>query len=202
MPELLDSHRRGQVIEDVVWDPGYSLCLAETAHHPLHRAGMHVTFQPVTHQRGRRPFAGDAALVDGQMFSSLLPEDLVDLPVPPRGASVEEKLSYERAFNRRAPYRYSRHAGPEADGTTRWQSPFCKGLLRSRAFPRTMRRSKTVPLVEVPGGTECCCSGILSVTPVGFESMRRLISRTPRGGLFPKPPCLRKESGFEEVPTG
>ena len=135
---------------------------------------MHVTFQLVTYQRGRRPFAGDAAVVDGQLFSSLLPEDLVDLPVPPRGASVEEKLSYERAFNRRARYRYSRHAGPEADGTTRWQCPFCKGLLRSRAFPRTMRRSKTVPLLEVSGESACCCSGILSVTPAQLPLWQRL----------------------------
>ena len=174
VPKLLGAKDRGQCIEDVVWDPGYSLCQAETAYHPLHRAGVHVTFQPVTHQRGRRPYAGNALLVDGQLFSSLLPEHLIALPMPPRGSSVDEKLAYERAFNRRARYRYGRFSGPEADGTTRWRCPFCIGLLRSRAFPRTIRRSKSIPLVNVTDGTSRCCSGILSATPGQLPLWQRL----------------------------
>jgi hypothetical protein len=31
-----------------------------------------------------------------------LPQELRDLPVPPRGASEEEKLAYEAKFNLRA----------------------------------------------------------------------------------------------------
>jgi hypothetical protein len=49
--------------------------------------------KPVTHQRGRRPFSGEALLIDGQLFSPHLPLDLHDLPAPPRGASEEEKLN-------------------------------------------------------------------------------------------------------------
>ena len=159
VPELVAAKDRGQGISEVIWDPGYSLCQAETGYYPLHRAGVHVTFQPVTHQRGERPFAEDARLVDGQLFSRFLPEDLVDLPIPPIGSTVGQMLAYERAFNRRARYRYSRHAGPEPDGTTRWRCPFCAGFLRSRAFGRTMRRAKTIPMVEVPPETTRCCSG-------------------------------------------
>jgi len=174
VPELVAAKDRGQDFSDVVWDPGYSLCQAETGYYPLHRAGVHVTFQPVTHQRGERPFADDARLVDGQLFSRFVPEDLLDLPMPPLGSTVGRMLAYERAFNRRARYRYSRHAGPEPDGTTRWRCPFCAGFLRSRAFRRTMRRSKTIPLMEVPPGTTTCCSGILSVTAAGLPLWQRL----------------------------
>jgi hypothetical protein len=100
--DLLDARDAGDPIEDVVWDPGYSLCKPGTVHHKLAQAGIHQTFQPVTHQRGVKPFSGEALLIDGQLFSSLLPDALRDLPVPPRGASEEEKLTYEDKFNRRA----------------------------------------------------------------------------------------------------
>src|SRR5207253_6438437 len=42
--------------------------------------------------------------------------------------------------------------------------PFCSGLLRSRSFPKIMRRSRTAPLVETEA--EYCCSGILTAMPV------------------------------------
>jgi len=162
--ELLEANSQDDPIEDVVWDPGYSLCKPGTVHHRLAQAGIHQTFQPVTHQRGVKPFSGEALLIDGQLFSPLLPEELRDLPVPPRGASEEDKLAYEAKFNQRARWRLTRHAGPDADGATRWKCPFCSGLLRSRSFPKTMRRSRTAPLVETEA--ECCCSGILTAMPV------------------------------------
>ena len=162
---LIGLKEQGQKISDVVWDPGYSLCRPETTSHPLGRARISQTFQAVTHQRGRRPFSGDALLIDGQLFSSHLPHDLRDLPAPPRGATEEEKLAYEAKFNQRARWRLVRHAGPDADGVTRWRCPFCAGLLRSRQVPKTMRRSRTAPLVTLAEGTTSCCSGILSVVP-------------------------------------
>ncbi len=138
----------GDDIEDVVWDPGYSLCKPGTVHHRLAQAGVHQTFQPVTHQRGVKPFSGEALLIDGQLFSPLL-QELRDLPVPPRGASEEERLAHDAKFNQRARWQLTRHAGPDADGATRWKCPFCSGLLRSQAFPSTMRGSRTAPLVDV-----------------------------------------------------
>ena len=83
--------------------------------------------------------------------------------MPPRGASEEEKLAYEAKFNLRASWRLTRHAGPDADGATRWRCPFCSGLLRSRAFPNTMRNSRTAPLVDVEA--EHYCEGILTAIP-------------------------------------
>jgi hypothetical protein len=88
---LIAARDGGHEINDVVWDPGYSLCKAESTAHPLAQAGIAQTFQVVTHQRGRRPFSGDALLIDGQLYSPHLPQDLRDLPVPPRGASEGEK---------------------------------------------------------------------------------------------------------------
>jgi hypothetical protein len=162
---VVDELIRANDVDEVVWDPGYSLCSAGTTHHKLAQAGIAQTFQPVTHQRGVKPFSGDALLIDGQLYSPLLPAELRDLPAPPRGASETEKLAYETKFNQRARWRLARHAGPDADGATRWRCPFCAGLLRSRKFPTTMRRARTSPLVEIPEAVTCCCSGIQTAMP-------------------------------------
>jgi hypothetical protein len=172
--DLIAAKKAGEPIDDVVWDPGYSLCKPGTVHHKLAQAGIHQTFQPVTHQRGIRPFSGDALLIDGQLFSSLLPEELRDLPSPPRGASEAEKETYEAKFNLRARWRMMRHAAPDKDGATRWRCPFCAGFLRSRAFPKTMRRPKTVPLVPVDDGCSKCCNGILTAQAVEMAWWQRI----------------------------
>src|SRR5579871_2677295 len=140
----------------------------------LVQAGIHQTMQLVTHQRGVRPFSGDALLLDGQLYSSLLPDELRALPVPPRGSSEAEKLTYEEKYNLRARWRMVRHAGPDADGATRWRCPFCAGMLRARAFPKTMRRPKTVPLVPVDEGCDRCCSGILTAMPAELPWWQRI----------------------------
>jgi hypothetical protein len=163
--DLVAARAAGAPIDDVVWDPGYSLCSAGSTHHKLAQAGIHQTFQAVTHQRGVRPFSGNALLLDGQLYSSLLPNELRDLPMPPRGAPEPVKLEHEAKFNLRARWRMVRHAGPDADGATRWRCPFCAGLLRARNFRKTLRRPKTVPLVPVDEGFEHCCGGILTAMP-------------------------------------
>jgi len=171
---LATQNGSGSPLRDVVWDPGYSLCQPASTIFPLNRAGIGQTFQPVTHQRGSRPFSGEALLIDGQLFSAHLPEDLRELPAPPRGASEAVKLRYEAKFNQRARWRLVRHAGPDADGVTRWRCPFCAGLLRSRQVPATMRRARRAPLVELPEGVVSCCSGILSAAPVELALSQRI----------------------------
>jgi hypothetical protein len=172
--DLIAARQAGEPIDDIVWDPGYSLCKPGTVHHKLAQAGIHQTFQPVTHQRGVRPFSGDGLLIDGQLFSTLLPDELRDLPSPPRGASEDEKLAYESKFNLRARWRMMRHSPPDADGATRWRCPFCSGFLRARKFPKTMRRPSTVPLVPVGEGCETCCGGILTATAVDMAWWQRI----------------------------
>jgi hypothetical protein len=171
---IVDELVRADSVDEVVWDPGYSLCSPGTTHHKLAQAGIGQTFQPVTHQRGLKPFSGDALLIDGQLYSPLLPVELRDLPSRLRGASELEKLEYEAKFNRRARWRLVRHGGPDTDGVTRWRCPFCAGLLRSRTFRKTMRGAKTVPLVEVPEAVTCCCSGILTAMPVELPLWQRI----------------------------
>jgi len=172
--DLIAARAAGDRIDDVVWDPGYSLCKPGTTHHKLAKAGIHQTFQPVTHQRGVKPFSGDALLIDGQLFSPLLPQELRGLQAPPRGASEAEKLTYEAKFNLRARWRMTRHAAPDADGATRWRCPFCAGFLRSRQFQKTMRKPVTVPLVPVGEGCERCCSGILTAQAVEMSLWQRI----------------------------
>jgi hypothetical protein len=176
--DLIAAKAAGEPIEDVVWDPGYSLCKPGTVHHKLAQAGIHQTFQPVTHQRGTRPFSGEALLIDGQLFSELLPRELRDLPAPPRGASEAEKVTYETRFNLRARWRMARHAAPDTDGATRWRCPFCSGFLRARQFPRTMRRPKSVPLVPVDLGCERCCQGILTAQAAEMAWWQRITCGT------------------------
>jgi len=161
-------------ITDVVWDPGYSLCQPGTTSYPLAQAGIEQTLQLVTHQRGIRPFAGEALLLDGQLYSPFLPPELRDLAAPPRFARGAYRRAYEESFNRRARWRLVRHAGPDSDGVTRWRCPFCAGLLRSRRFPRTMRRSRQAPMVEMPEGVTQCCSGILSAPPAELPITQRI----------------------------
>ena len=172
--DLIAAKAGGAPLQDVVWDPGYSLCTPGTTHHKLAQAGIGQTFQVVTHQRNPRPFSGEALLIDGQLYSPLLPVELRALPVPPRGASEEEKLAYEAKFNRRARWRMVRHSGPDADGATRWRCPFCAGMLRSRAFPKTMRRPKTVPLVSVEGDVSGCCGGVMTAMPAELPLWQRI----------------------------
>jgi hypothetical protein len=172
--DLIAAKAAGEQLDDIVWDPGYSLCKPGTVHHKLAQAGIHQTFQPVTHQRGVRPFSGDGVLVDGQIYSSLLPEDLRDLPAPPRGASEAEKMVYEAKFNLRARWRMARRAAPDRDGATRWRCPFCAGFLRSRDFPTTMRRPATVPLVAPTGERDRCCGGIQTALPVETALWQRI----------------------------
>ena len=52
---LISAKQDAHEIEEVVWDPGYSLCKPESTAVPLAQAGIVQTFQPVTHQRGGGP---------------------------------------------------------------------------------------------------------------------------------------------------
>ncbi|HEV8065114.1 MAG TPA: hypothetical protein VGP46_09790, partial [Acidimicrobiales bacterium] len=171
---LIEYSRSRHPISDVVWDPGYSLCQPETTGSPLAAAGIEQTMQLVTHQRGIRPFAKDALLVDGQLYSRFLPAELRDLRMPKRGSRGAYRRAYEDWFNQRARWRLVRHSRPDADGFTRWRCPFCAGLLRSRKVPSTMRRPRRVPLVDLPEGETCCCNGTLTAPAVELPLTQRI----------------------------
>lgn len=100
--ELIESKADVHEISDVVWDPGYSLCQPATTTYPLTEAGISQTIELVTHQRGIRPFSGDALLLDGQLYSPFLPNELRDLKAPPRFRPAHYKRPFEDRFNQRS----------------------------------------------------------------------------------------------------
>ena len=127
---VIDANRRGANITDVIVDGGYSLSRAEHFHHPLHADGVNLTFRPASHQWPQKPYSDHAILIGGQLFSSTVPEDLLHLALPTMDATAEEKRVITEAFDRRASYAYRLHAGPDADGYTRWRDPLSSGALR------------------------------------------------------------------------
>lgn len=157
VPRLIEAKEAGLPVDDVIWDRGYSQLSPDTTTHPLRQAGIGTTFRPKDPQRIARPFDEHALLIEGHLVSVHAPTELLGLlPMPPMGTTNAERARYEAAFNRLALHRFERHAGPDEDGTTRWRCPFCAGRLRSRALPKTMRRSRRAPLVDLPEGTTCC----------------------------------------------
>ena len=179
VPILEDMNREERRVRDLLMDRGYSQLSDMELHHPLRRAGMELTFQPKgPHQRLRVPFSPYAVVIDGQLFSALISERLwKELPWPPYGASEAEILAYEQAYNERSRWRFQRHTGPDADGTTRWKCPFHAGLLRSRQLPFTLRRSRNVPLVELPDGPSAA-DGTISVNAADLPFRQKLTPGT------------------------
>jgi hypothetical protein len=72
--------------------------------------------------------SGESSLSSRRHRSTPLPEELRDLPAPPRAASAFEEESYEAKFTLRARWRMMRRSPPEGDGATRWRCPFCAGF--------------------------------------------------------------------------
>ncbi len=103
------------------------------------------------------------------------------LPMPPMGSTEEESRDYEEPFNRRARYRYRRLAGPDAEGTARYLCPIEAGFLRSRQVPETMRKTRDVPLVELPTARSAAWGPSASRPPSFLGGSRSLRGR-PRGG--------------------
>ncbi len=134
----------------VIVDRGYTQSAPERFHLPLQRLGVAMFTRLKENQRGEKPGIGPARLIDGHVFCDSLPDDLVEPPMPPLGATWEEKLPYMSRFDQRAAYRYGRLKAPGEDGVTRWKHPVKNGTLRSRRVPASMRKNRRTPLVDLP----------------------------------------------------
>jgi hypothetical protein len=184
--DLLNLKRTGTFdLEDVIWDPGYSYLDRTIVYFPLQEAGIHQTFTLHRNHRGTRTTALPANLIDGQLYSEHLParlrgvptagsRELSPLPMPPHGTDEAGKLVYEEPFNERARWRFSRHAGPDSDGATRWRCPFCAGRLRSTAFKSSLSTSRSAPLVFVSTKAGACCSGTLRAEAADLPFWQRI----------------------------
>jgi hypothetical protein len=114
---LEDMNRDERLLSEVLVDRGYSQLSDTGFHHPVRRAGMELIFQPKgDHQRLQAPFSEFAVVIDGQLFSALMPKHLWrELPWPPYGASEAEVFVYEQAYNERSRWRFQLHAGPRME---------------------------------------------------------------------------------------
>jgi hypothetical protein len=184
IPQVVEAKRGGTNTREVLMDRGYSQLNAESWALPLASAGIGAVFRPKEldsespYQRKALPYTEYAVMIEGARYSIHLPRNLWGpLPMPPSNASEEECLAYEQAFNQRAQYRWQRLAGPDKDGFTRWQCPFCAGFLRSRALPPTMRYPRSRPLVDLPQGAKCC-GGTITVSAEDMALWQRLPAGT------------------------
>ena len=147
--EMVAEAKAQGLCNGVIVDRGYTQVSPERFHLPLQRLGVAMCTRLKEHQRGEKPGIGPARLIDGALFCDSLPDDLVGPPMPPMGATWEEKLPYMARFDQRAAYRYGRLKAPGEDGVTRWKHPVKNGTLRSRQVPASMRKSRTAPLVDL-----------------------------------------------------
>ena len=181
VPILTDPSLRRAPVDDVIVDPGYTILDPDRFFAPLHAAGMHVAWQATSHQQGTRPFNDNAFIYNGHLVSETLPAKLRNLPLPPIGADEQTRRRYQQPWNEVARYRYTLHGKTTAAGVTRLRDPIDAGRLRSRDVEASMRRSRNLPLVELPEpGTYQGTVRIDELTPQGRpedEKKRREVSR-------------------------
>lgn len=150
-------------IATLVWDRGYSILPFETAHGPLIQAGIQPVFDLSSIQRTNPAVSEQVIWLDGHPFHEHTPEHLRNLARPPMGSTAETRAEYESRFNERAAWRWSRLAGPDKDGVTRWSCPFHEGRLKCRAI-RQRKVKASAPLVQLPAGVRKCCEGTLQLS--------------------------------------
>jgi len=159
MPFIIDARNAG-FCADAVADAGYTLD-KDNFLLPLQEAGIPITFRPMSHQKAAGASIGGARVRLGQLFSQHVPDALVDLQLPGRNASEDDRKKSRKLFEQRAPYRHGLHKRSGDDGTTRWRCAFCAGRVRSRGVRKSMRRSRRAPRRQLSGVP--CCDGILLV---------------------------------------
>ncbi len=159
--DLIAAKTAGEPIDDVVWDPGLLACASPapctTAGPGRHPPDLPARHPPARHPPvlRRRPADRRAALLEPAARRAARPaRHRPGVRARPRSLRGEVQPAGPVADDAPRP--------PDADGATRWRCPFCAGFLRSRNFPKTMRRPKTVPLVPVAEGCDKCCNGILT----------------------------------------
>lgn len=156
---IINARVHGQQITEVISDPGYSLCRAETWHIPMRVAGIDQVFEPVTHQRGQKPFGGRMVINDGTLLSALVrPEWGEDtLPYTRFNRSAEVLAEEEAEFNARALWRASRMSLADKHGRERFVCAFCAGrLVAAGKRVRTVDAKRRGKKVRVAAGEKCC----------------------------------------------
>lgn len=150
LPLLLDPRLIQTDVDDVVVDPGYTIPDPHGFFTPLHKAGIHVTWQVTSHHAKSTPFDDNAFIYNGHLISETLPKKFRNLPQAPRGSNQQERAPYQASWNEVARYRYRSHTKTSSTGVTRFRDPIDAGSLRSPDVGASMRRSREKPRVKVP----------------------------------------------------
>lgn len=171
LPGIIELHEEG-LCGGVIPDAGYTMAVRESFHLVLQAHGIWLTMRPSAwqrgdtthsvlkraHRRGEKLDLAEDRVLDGALIVMEVDDegneilDDVDLTMPPIGATNAEKEPYIEKFNKRAQRRRRRRKSPRRDGTTRWDHPVKRGILRSREVPSSMRKARKVPLIKLPVG--------------------------------------------------
>lgn len=177
MPALLSLKAGHPTLEQVLGDPGYSLCTTDTWHDQLRRAGLKILHKPVTHQRGQHPTVDGMLLVDDTFLHPATPPALLGtpnpngtrtpLPYPQYGDDDEARARCQAPFDRRARWRMRLHK-VTPDGTYWFRCPFCAGSLSATDLTvHSGRRPgpRATPVTHAVQDLSRCCDGLVPVKP-------------------------------------
>lgn len=162
---LVAMHADGIELKDVLCDCGYSNRHPATFSRPLRRVGASLVMDLHPADRGKRGTFEGAICSNGRLYCPATPVSLLELGPARRGAPPEEVAAHEQSCAELGSYRFSRIAGPDADGYERASCPAVAGRLRCPLKAASMALSATHPSVlDPPPGEPARCCAQLSIT--------------------------------------
>lgn len=131
LPTSPPGQRNGWKPSDIVADRGYSNAKPENWHDPLRSAGYHLIHDLHRDHRGAQRGHDGIVIIDGQPYSPGILDhpDLLDIPVPPIGATRAQIRAYQAHIERRRPYLLPRHAAVTHGEPLRLACPAVRGKL-------------------------------------------------------------------------
>jgi len=148
---------------ELMADRAYNYTTASHFTIPLWRAGYTTIFDLHEQQRGRRPgpVAG-TQWIDGTLYTTCLPEGLVDIApmiIDPDKRNKVNAEELERLHQLRAAYAFTPHGVRQPDGRHRFRGPaVTHPKIRSPRAPRSMREDFRKPTVYCTDGKTCGCA--------------------------------------------
>ncbi|OLT26001.1 hypothetical protein BJF82_12555 [Kytococcus sp. CUA-901] len=148
----------------VVADRGYTYCTHDTWATPLRDRGITQTLDLHKLQRGRRPgpIAG-TVWIDGALYTSAIPDALIDLPARPLVHDFEVLGAWADQHEPRRAYRFIPLNSPTPDGSQRFKGPALSGKVRCPNTPASMRG--VGPLTRCERGGVCGCGNTVTIGP-------------------------------------
>lgn len=156
--------RAGLQVTEVVADRGYTYCTHDTWATPLRERGINQTLDLHPLQRGRRPGPIPGTVwVDGALYTSAIPDSLIDLPGRPLVHDFAVLGEWAEQYEPRRPYRYIPLSAPAPDGSQRFKGPALSGKVRCPNTPASMRGKG--PLARCQRGEVCGCGKTVTIGP-------------------------------------